>query len=182
MLVSPLIVGLIQAAPAGDGGGNGMSLLELHQGLMAHNHILDLAVHTDHCAPVSATESQLTFFHTIVEEQPPVTELSPFMAVDLDIVCMMGDRIPEPTFNVTSLSMEDTIVCPLNGLLDSLDISKVLPDIILRKPVQHYTPEFDYFLFKFSCICAFFVWSFAAAAAYRNDSVSSHCLPHLIRR
>ncbi|KAL1726960.1 hypothetical protein EV714DRAFT_254346 [Schizophyllum commune] len=65
MLVSPVIIGLMQASPVGDSSGNSLSLLERRQNIVEHNFIIDQIAHREQCPLISSDVTPVGCFHDI---------------------------------------------------------------------------------------------------------------------
>ncbi|KAL1658395.1 hypothetical protein GGF50DRAFT_108611 [Schizophyllum commune] len=65
MLVSPVIIGLMQASPVGDSSGNSLSLLKRRQNIVEHNFIIDQIAHRDQCPLISSNVTPVGCFHDI---------------------------------------------------------------------------------------------------------------------
>ena len=107
MLVSPVIIGLMQASPVGDSSGNSLSLLERRQNIVEHNFIIDQIAHRDQCPLISSDVTPVGCFHDIdnswtsflaqlMETLESADELGKPSAASLPFLEIPAMAIPEP--------------------------------------------------------------------------------------
>ncbi|KAL1673639.1 hypothetical protein EV122DRAFT_282782 [Schizophyllum commune] len=107
MLVSPVIIGLMQASPVGDSSGNSLSLLERRQNIVEHNFIIDQIAHRDQCPLISSDVTPVGCFHDIdnswssflaqlMETLEFADELGKPSAASLPFLEIPAMAIPEP--------------------------------------------------------------------------------------
>ncbi|KAL1719402.1 hypothetical protein EV715DRAFT_251655 [Schizophyllum commune] len=107
MLVSPVIIGLMQASPVGDSSGNSLSLLERRQNIVEHNFIIDQIAHRDQCPLISSDVTPVGCFHDVdnswtsflaqlMETLESADELGKPSAASLPFLEIPAMAIPEP--------------------------------------------------------------------------------------
>ncbi|KAI5887428.1 uncharacterized protein SCHCODRAFT_02638093 [Schizophyllum commune H4-8] len=107
MLVSPVIIGLMQASPVGDSSGNSLSLFERRQNIVEHNFIIDQIAHRDQCPLISSDFTPVGCFHDIdnswtsflaqlMETLESADELGKPSAPSLPFLEIPAMAIPEP--------------------------------------------------------------------------------------